>query len=70
MFYNAGVHQSPPMELLFSRRHVSLGGKNREFFFSFDKLLSLVREMEIINGIKFHAIISFDFFSHFCSVVY
>lgn len=28
----------------------------------FDKL----REMEIINGIKFHAIISFDFFSHFC----
>lgn len=29
------------------------------------QLLLLFREMEIINGIKFHAIISFDFSSHF-----
>lgn len=35
------------------------------FQYQFCQLLRLFREMEIINGIKFHAIISFDFPSHF-----
>lgn len=37
---------------------------------SFDKLCRSFREMEIINGIKFHAIISFDSFSHFSLCVF
>lgn len=61
MFWCSVLHQSPPSS--------SCSSPTRELL-AFDELCRLVREIEIINGIKFHAIISFDFVSRcFCLLV-